>query len=147
VPVATQYTEGAFAEYLVSVLDGLASTLDWNSGDPRVQEALADALLEYGDTTIGNISGTDNLRKLRALGRRAIWRAVVQASVGHYSFTDVAQQKFSREQVNEQARKMLELAELDCRAAGADAGYAVSLVSISRPHDPYAVIPDEERVP
>lgn len=145
-PVPTQYSEAIFADYLTSVLGSLADVLGWTAGSPAVQEAISDALLEYGETTISSVTGTANLLKLRALGRRAIWRAVAAATVGNYSFTDVAQQQFSREQVHEHAVKMLEAADVECRAFGADPTYAVSIVAISRPHDPYAVLEDSVRV-
>lgn len=144
-PVPTTYSEHRLSEYLISQLEELADVLGWSSGSVQVAEAVNDALLDYGEPTISAITGATALRKLRALGRRAIWRAVVQATVGDYSFSSDGQ-RFDRQQVNEQARKMLELAEIDCRVTGADPDYAVQIVSISRPHDPYAVILDEDRV-
>lgn len=144
-PVPVVYSEAGFAAYLTSVLDTLADVLGWDAGDPRVQEAVADALLEYGETTIGNVTGTTNLLKLRALGRRAIWRAVAGATAGSYSFTDVAAQKFERQQVHDHAVKMRESADAECRALGADPTYAVAVLSVQRHQDPYAVLEDSTR--
>jgi hypothetical protein len=84
------------------------------------------------------------MRGLRALGRRSIWRAVVQATAGDYSMTDNGQ-KLERQQVNDQAHKFLESAEAECRALGADSTYAVSVISINRPHDPYVVLEPSAR--
>jgi D-serine deaminase-like pyridoxal phosphate-dependent protein len=146
-PVPTVYSESGFASYLASVLDTLADVLGWDAGDPRVQEAVTDALLEYGETSIAAISGSSNLLKLRALGRRSIWRAVAEATAGNYSFTDVAQQKFDRQQVHDHALAMWREADSTARTLGADVSTAVSVVTIKRPHDPYIILPDAERIP
>lgn len=141
-PVPTQYSEATFTEYQVSVLGSLASQLGWDNGSPQVQEAMADALLEFGQTSIAAITEPVDMRRLRALGRRAIWRAAVQATAGKYDFRD-SDASFNRSQINAQAREMLKLAEAD--ALEFSPTYAVSIVSINRPHDPYSVRPDEER--
>lgn len=144
-PVPTQYSESLFADYLVSVLGDFATVLAWDMGSQQVQEAVADALLELGAVSIASVTTTFQIRGLRALGRRAIWRAVVQATAGFYAFTDVAQQQFSRQQINDHALKALELAETECLEWSPS--YAVTIVSVKRPSDPYVVIPDSERIP
>lgn len=144
-PVPTVYSEGSLAVYLVDVLGPLAAVLGWDTDTPNVRESVTDALLDCDELDISTFTSTLGLRKLRTLGRRAIWRAVVQATASFYAFTDVGQQQFSRQQINDQARKMLELAETEC--AQWDPAYAVGIVSVRRPNDPYVVIPDTERVP
>lgn len=141
-PVPTSYSEAIFADYLASQIDQVAGVLGWDAGSVQVAEAVNDALLDAGVSTIASVT---DIRALRALGRRAIWRAVVQATAGNYSFTDIAQQKFERQQVNAQAREMLKLAESDVRALGADRDFAVSILTVARVKDPYLVLPDEER--
>jgi hypothetical protein len=143
-PPPTTYSEAIFTDYMFSVLGEVGDLLKWTAGSAQVQEALTDALLEYGETTIGNITGTKNLRHLRAFGRRAIWRAVVQATSGKYDFSD-SDAHFTRSQLNSQARESLKIAETECLEW--DPAYAVSIVSVKRPHDPYQVILDSERVP
>lgn len=141
------YSETTFADYLASQIDQVAGALGWDAGSVAVLEAVNDALL---DMAVSNIASVSDIRGLRALGRRAIWRAVVQATAGNYAFTDVAQQTFNRQQVNAQAQAMLKIAEADCEALGLSAGSSVSAVQIfrvSRPHDPYIILPDSERVP
>jgi hypothetical protein len=113
-PVPTQYTEVQLRNYLVAVLADVGTALGWDSGSVQVVEATNDALLEAGASDISIVT---DIRGLRALGRRAIWRAVVQATAGNYSFSTY-EQRFDRQQVNEQAHKALELAEADCREAG-----------------------------
>ncbi len=145
-PVPTSYTEAAFADYLASVLGDLAGALGWDAGSTQVIEAVNDALLE-SDTS--NIASVTDIRGLRALGRRAIWRAVVQATAGNYSFATY-EQRFDRQQVNEQAREMLKIAEGDCQALGLavdDLVFGARVFRVQRPHDPYIVLPDEQRVP
>lgn len=143
-PPPLVYSESIFADYLASVLDKLADALGWDASDPRVQEAVTDALLEYGESTISAITGGTNIRRLRALGRRAIWRAVVQATAGDYTMTDNGQ-TLERAQMQAQALKALELAEYECIEFSPT--YVASVLAISRPHDPYRVIPDSERIP
>lgn len=142
-PVPTSYSEAIFADYMTSVLGEVASLLGWDAGTVQVQEALTDTLLEFGESTIGNVTLPVDLRRLRALGRRAIWRAVVQATTGKYDFSD-SDARFTRSQINAQAREALKLAEADCLEFSPT--YEVTMTRITRPNDPYQVIPDEERV-
>lgn len=143
-PVPTQYSESLFADYLVSVLGDFATVLGWDMGSQQVQEAVADALLELGAVSIASVTTTFQIRGLRALGRRAIWRAVVQATAGDYTVTD-NNQTLEREQLQKQAKVALELAEYE--SLEWSPAYAVTIVSVKRPADPYIVIPDEQRVP
>lgn len=149
-PPALQYSEAIFSDYLFSVLGEVGGMLGWTAGSPAVQEALNDALLEYGETTIANIVSTDTvqgtrqIRRLRALGRRAIWRAVVQATAGKYQVGSPDWQ-LARQQINAQAREALKIAQTDCLEW--DPMYAVGIVSVNRAADPYQVIPDTSRVP
>lgn len=122
--------------------------LGWTAGSVQVQEALNDTLLEYGEPTIANIvnttgaNGTRNLRRLRALGRRAIWRAVVQATAGKYQVGS-SEWQLSRQQIHTQAKGAFEIASSECLEW--DPSYAVSIVTVKRPSDPYQVLPDSER--
>jgi len=145
VAVPTSYTEASFSRYLLTSLDQVGVTLGWDVTDLVVNEAVYDALFDYGETDITAISGAPNLRRIRALGRRAIWRAVVQATSDYYSITDNGQ-RLERQQVNAQARQSLTLAEQDCIAIGAASEYGVTVHAIVRPHDPYAVLDDDVRV-
>jgi hypothetical protein len=140
-PVPTSYSESQFAAYLVTTLDTLEQVLNWDQGDPRVREAVSDALLDYG---VSDITEATDIRKLRALGRRAIWRAVANATAGFYAFTDVGQQQFSRQQIHDHATAMLKQSETE--ALEWSLSYAASSSTISRSTDPYLVIPDEERI-
>jgi hypothetical protein len=143
-PPPTSYTESIFADYLVSALGSVAGSLGWTAGSPQVQEAVADALLDLGSASIASVTTPFQIRGLRALGRLAIWRAVVQAVAGNYAFSGDGA-TFQRDQVQKQALQALELAETESLAWSPT--YAVGIVSVKRPSDPYVVIPDTERVP
>lgn len=143
-PVPTQYSESLFADYLASVLGELAPIIGWDAGSVQVIEASNDALLELGLAAIGEVTTARQIRGLRALGRRAIWRAVVQAVAGKYDFRD-SDATFSRSQIQEMAREALKVAENDCLEFSPN--YAATIVRISRPQDPYVVLADEDRIP
>jgi hypothetical protein len=83
-------------------------------------------------------------RGLRALGRRAIWRAVVQHVASRYDFSD-SDAKFTRSQVQAMALEAMRLAESDCLEFNPN--YAATIVRISRPQDPYIVLEDSARIP
>lgn len=113
-PLPTAYTEIAFADYLASVLGEMASIIGWDAGSVQVIEAINDALLDMGES---DITAVTDFRGLRALGRRAIWRAVAQATASDYSFSSDGQ-RFDRQQINMQALALLKVAEDDCLKAG-----------------------------
>src|SRR5690349_11002269 len=128
-PAPTSYTEAIFRDYLVGVLDELASIVGWDIGSPPVVEACNDALLELGVSDIATVTKPRDVLGLRALGRRAIWRAVVQAVSARYDFAD-SDAKFTRSQIQEMALESLKLAENDCLQFSP--AYAVQVVKISR---------------
>jgi hypothetical protein len=141
------YSEATLANYLASQIEQVAGALGWDAGSVQVIEAVNDALL---DMSVTDISSVTDIRGLRALGRRAVLRAAEFAFVNNYGFTDVAQQTFNRQHVPDNLRKALDRAESECLALGLGAGANSAIVSIyrvSRPHDPYIVLPDSERVP
>jgi len=143
-PAPTAYPEAIFADYLVSVLGNFASLLGWDAGSVQVIEAINDVELELGITNTTAMTTSWQLRGLRALGRRAIWRAVIQAVAADYTTTD-SNQTLERELLQKQALKALELAEVECREF--DPSYAVSIVNMNRPADPYIVLQDSQRLP
>lgn len=143
--IPTVYSATSLAVYLKYVPGDIIAVLGWDENTPQVQEAVNDALLEYGDTDISAITGSDGIRRLRALGRRAIWRAIVQTTANWYSITDNGQ-KLERQQVHDHAVAQLAQADDDCRAAGADPALAVGVLNVQRVRDPYVVVPDSERL-
>lgn len=143
-PPPTTYSEAILADYLASALGDLADVLGWTAGSPQVQEAVTDALLEMGVTAIALVATPLQIRGLRALGRRAIWRAAVQATSAKYDFGD-SDARFTRSQMHSQALESLKMAETDCLRWDPD--YSASIIGVKRPSDPYIVLQDSERVP
>lgn len=143
-PLPTQYSEAVFADYLASVLDEVGSVLGWDAGSVQVIEAVNDALLDLGVTDIALATTARQIRGLRALGRRAIWRGVVQAVAAKYDFSD-SDAKFTRSQIQAMALEALKQADNDCLEFSPS--YAATIVRISRPQDPYVVLEDSSRVP
>lgn len=139
------YTENTLKPYLHQVLGNVATVLGWDEASGHYDEPITEAVAAYGADSISEITGRDNLRKLRALARREVWRAVMQAAAGHYDFTTDGQ-SFKRSQIYTHAEKAFQQAEADCLALGvSDSGYSIGRESVLYPHDPYAYFSDEER--
>jgi hypothetical protein len=143
-PLPSSYTELLFGDYLVNVLGEVASVLGWDAGSVQVLEATNDALLDLGLPDLATVTSARAFRGLRALGRRAIWRAVVQHVASRYDFSD-SDAKFTRSQVQAMALEAMRLAESDCLEFNPN--YAATIVRISRPQDPYIVLEDSARIP
>lgn len=143
-PVPTAYDEATLGAYLAGVLGELADTLGWDGSSDPVAEAVTDALLAYGG--VATCAAADDVRKLRALGRVAIWRQAVGSLAARSGFSaDGA--RFDRQQQQEMALKALALAEAEAApyGGGGGAGYAVGRDTVRYPDDPYLPIPDAER--
>jgi len=136
------YTEEALSLYMMSVLGPVASMLDWLT-TPAYDEAVSETLLAYGVGAIASVTGAANIKKLRTLARREAWRAVVQATVTQHDFSE-AGASYSLSQIHEQALAALKLADADALAY--DPNYRIGVDKITRPHDPYSYVPDDERL-
>jgi hypothetical protein len=141
----TVYTEKTLADFMQATLADLATTLGWTTTPDDYQEAVNEALLTYGTSAISTITGTTNIRKLRAIARVQVWRQVVAAVAGDYDF-EADGAKFDRSQVQEMARQALALAEVDAMAYGALDGYEVGVDTVVNIHDPYRYVEDDDRV-
>jgi len=141
----TSYTETTLADFMKAAIGDLATTLGWTATPTNYQEPVNETLLAYGVTDITTISGTANIRKLRAIARVQVWRQVVAAVAGDFDF-EADDGKFSRSQVQEMARQALALAESDAAAVGGLEGYEVGIDTVVHVHDPYRYVEDEDRV-
>lgn len=143
-PIPSEYNERELADYMCSCLAGLGEILCW-SVETDYREAVTDTLLAYGVSDISTISGTANLRKLRALAKVIIWERVVAATVGDYDFSaDGA--SFKRSQLHQQAQTMVSQARSELQAIAPELdGYAVQVDTVQHTHDPYQYWPDEVR--
>jgi hypothetical protein len=132
------YSDSTLKAYMHSVLGAVATTLGWSVAGGHYDEAVNETVAAYGVDDVTTVAGRDNIRHLRALARREVWRAVMQATVSHYDLsTDGAQR--SRSQIHTQAKEMFVQSEVDCTAYG-DA-YTVGIDAIAY-GDPY--LPPED---
>lgn len=139
------YTEQSLAEYMHATLGAMATRLGWTVDDGHYTEAVNEAVAAYGTDDVEGISGRDNLRTLRALARREVWRLVLQSLAAYYEFSTDGQ-SFKPNQMSEQAQAALLQAEAECAALGIDDGaYSVSIDSVIYPGDPYSYLPDSVR--
>lgn len=140
--IPASYTEKTLAEFMYASLGKVASVLTVRlspDGPGDLAEPVNDALLEYGTQTIGDITGVDNLRKLRAAARVAIWKYVVANFAALYDFSaDGA--SYDRSQMFKHATEALTLAENDLMAFSSQ--YSARVVSLRYIHDPYAYSED-----
>jgi len=142
--IPSSYTEKTLAEYMHVMLGKVAEALNLHfnptdAGD--YGEAVNDALLEYGETTIASITGTANLQKLRALARVAAWQYVINNFAALYDFSaDGA--SYNRSQLFKNAQESLKLAEQ--AALPYSSNYSAKIVAVDHKHDPYQVRPEDE---
>ena len=109
-PLPTSYTEATFKAFLHAELRDVGLALGWSVAGGSYDEPLNDALFAYEADDIASVSGRDNLRKLRALGRVAVWRAVVNATSGDYDFAQPGGSRYDRSQVHQMAQDNLDRA-------------------------------------
>lgn len=145
--IPSSYTEKSLAEYMHSagVLGHVATVLGLAVGVSDAgsyAEAVNETLLVYGEDDITDITGSDNLRKLRGLARVQAWKMVVGNFAALYKFSADGG-TYDRNQLFEQARKALEIAEADAIQWLPE--YAVLTGKLDPIHDPYRYLPDDER--
>jgi hypothetical protein len=123
----TAYTETSLALYMVNVAGEVVTILGWEAMSLPVTEAVNEAVLAYGVTDITTVTEPADIRSLRAVARREIWRAIVGALTSFHDYSAPDGQSIRESQLQDQAEKALALAEADCVALGVDAGgYVVS---------------------
>jgi hypothetical protein len=141
----SSYTEETLATYAHTSLGAVADVLEWTVADGDYDEIVNEALLAYGADDIATISGTDNIRKLRVLMRREVWRKVMTETALDYRIS-TGGETLDRQQAHEHAKAMFEQAEGDAAEYGDTARYSVGVDTIEHIHDPYQYWPDERRV-
>lgn len=135
------YTEGTLAAYMHDVLGPVATALGWTvlagNYDEAVNEAVA--LMDTDDVT--TITGREAIMALRTAARREVWRAVMQATAGHYDLsTDGASRH--RSQMYKQAQMQFALADSELGMLGIGAAYVATIETVDY-GDPYG--PAEQR--
>lgn len=104
--VPSAYTEEELGAYMRAQLESVAAFQGW-AEDADFDEAVADALLAYGQTTIALITGATAIRKLRAHALVAAWALVLDAIIGKTFHLRSGDDDLSLEQVHDQAEKAL----------------------------------------
>lgn len=82
VTIPTSYDHGALASYMHELLggdspSGIARTLDW-SPLSDYDEAVAETAFALDVDDVAEVIGRDEIRFLRAVARRELWRLVMQ---------------------------------------------------------------------
>jgi hypothetical protein len=72
----TSYTEATLKEYLHGCTQRAGINLGWSIAEGNYDETVADTELALGTA----VADTTNIRALRAVARRELWRAVMQAT-------------------------------------------------------------------
>lgn len=144
--IPTAYTEGEIAAYMITSLTKVAGVLEWTASSGEVLDAVIETLLAYfgeagAESTIDHAT---DIRKLRVLARRAIWRAAVVALGTEYTFSTDGQ-SFQRSDMAKYASAMLATAEADAAAFDTGTAQPITMMTLRYPADPYIVIPPEER--
>jgi hypothetical protein len=139
----TTYTETELAAFMLAELGNVAASLGW-SVQTNVQPAIDEALLVYGVDSIAEVSGRENIRKLRSFARVEAWRLAVNSLAADYDFKADGGD-YKRSQLHDQAGKALERAQTD--AAEFDVSMnVIARDSVAHVHDPYAALDDSEAV-
>lgn len=115
--VPTVYTEDELADYMIGLAGEIATQkLGWTIDD--LYEAVNDTLLAYGETDISLITGATNIRYLRLLARRELWKAIMQATAHEFSFGAAlpGSTNTSRQQLHEHAKQMFYEAQIELSA-------------------------------
>jgi hypothetical protein len=114
VAVPTAYTEAELAAYLHDTLNagGYADDLGWVVADGDYDEVVNDALIAIEADAIEDVSGRTSIARLRALGRVALWRRVMAATIAEAD-TRVGNASVSMGKIHDHARAMLAEAEAD----------------------------------
>lgn len=119
-------TELALAKFMHDILgmDGFAEQLNYDPDTGDYGEAVDEALLAVGASTVSAVSSTQGLRQLRAAARVELWRMVMGRTAGKHQrgLGDTAR---SEQQIFAHAKEMYLLALQDARRLGV-ASYRVA---------------------
>lgn len=109
----SSYTEATFKTYLVDeVLGDVATELEWTTASTAVGNAVNETLLALNSEDITEFSSLLLVRKLRAFGRREIWRQAAQFTAAQINvMADGAQAQLS--QLHAQCKAMFDMESLN----------------------------------
>lgn len=134
-PIPAGYTEGTLASYMHGVLGPVATALGWTVLAGSYQEAVNEAVALMDTDDVATVVGREKVMTLRTAARREVWRAVMQATAGHYDVnTDGASRH--RSQMYKQAQMQFALADSELGMLGIGPTYAASIETADY-GDPY----------
>lgn len=110
--VSTTYTEVELKEYMHTVLGEVATVLDFSTAT-SYDESFNEVMYAFDEADVGNVSGIDDMRKLRALARREAWRTAMSEVTPRYDFESVGQ-TLKRNQFYDNVRRNFQQAIADC---------------------------------
>lgn len=124
------YTEATLATFMHSTVGRMATVLGW-ANPASYAEPINETLLAYGAADVADAS---DIRKLRAIARREVWRAAVEGLASAYDLT-ADSSSFKRSQMLTQARTALQMAITATLAYDDD--YVITIDRSSQLIDPY----------
>lgn len=135
----TSYDDTELAQYMHGEIGITAKTLNWTVEKGSYGEAINEVLFTLGRIDLADFL-PDEINKLRAVSRREVWKAVVKACSGFYTFS-ADFQTFNLDQLYKHAMASLALANADCTALGVPSNSAPQVKTSSWPfsNDPYKV--------
>lgn len=118
--IPTGYTEEGLMNYMHAALEGVGDVLGF---DPPhgYDDAFYEVMFVYGEDDVTAVSGSHNLRRLRAIARVEAWRKVMAATTGDYDFRREDGATYNRSQMNAQARQNFTQALKEARQLGVTA--------------------------
>lgn len=139
--IPISYTELSFAQFMKDVLDATASAIDWLTVPGKYQEAVNESILAYG---VDDISQCTDIQKLRAIGRREVWRAVADATAGNYRFGSDREIYF-RNQIHEHAvSQYARYSQEAAKYVTDDDSVRASNMIVIDEFDPYVYVEEQE---
>ncbi len=113
-PIPSTYDEDSFKAYLVGeVLVGVATELEWTVASADVQNAVNETLLSLDVEDFTTFTTGLLLRKVRAFGRREIWRQAMNVTAAEINVAaDGASVSLSN--LHNQCRALYLLAAQEC---------------------------------
>lgn len=141
-PIPNPHTEAELAEYLHRALRNMATLLGWSVAGGDYTDIVEDTLLAYG---VPDIDQALDPRKLRALGKIHVWKAVVATLAASHTVS-MPGTALQLGDLQRQASVALEEARNDAVGYGLDAASVATIDRVLYVDDPYAYLPPEERM-
>ena len=140
--VPSSYTEATLKAYMHKTLGKVAQLLEFSVDFGSYDEAVNQALLDYGTDDITTISGADNIIKIRALAKVQAWQLAFDNAAALMGFTADGG-TYNRNQIHAMIEKNLEAA--NTAALRYSTHYQITRRKADAIHDPYQIRTTDER--